>query len=67
MDVEKFLDDLKNRLDELESERKESERIHELRKKYCTHDWGPVHWTWCCGGYRECMICGAREDYYERD
>ena len=33
----------------------------------CDHDFGPVTWTWSCGGYRVCNKCGKHEDYYERD
>jgi len=36
-------------------------------QNHCVHDWGPVEWTWSCGGYRTCSKCGKTEDYYERD
>ena len=36
-------------------------------QEHCPHDWGGVEWTWSCGGYRTCRICGKTEDYYERD
>lgn len=62
-----FTDNLKKRLDELEERRKILTQQEELRKKYCNHVWGEVTWTWSCGGYRTCKICGATEDYYERD
>ena len=58
---------LKNRLDELEKEREIRNAEQVIRQKYCNHVWGPVTWTWSCGGYRTCKICGATEDYYERD
>ena len=66
-EAEIFVDNLKNTLDKLEEESKRREEEYKLRQKYCNHIWGPVTWTWCCGGYRTCKICGAREDYYERD
>ena len=66
-EVEIYCDNLKKRLGELEQERKDKEEEYKLRQKYCNHDWGEVTWTWCCGGYRTCRICGARQDYYERD
>jgi hypothetical protein len=66
-EAEIYCDNLKKRLDELEQERKDKEEVYKLRQKYCNHIWGPVTWTWCCGGYRTCIICGATQDYYERD
>jgi hypothetical protein len=66
-DAEVICEYLKKRYDELEEERKAREEECKLKQKYCNHIWGPVTWTWCCGGYRTCKICGAREDYYERD
>ena len=36
-------------------------------QEHCNHDWGRIEWTWSCGGYRTCRICGKTEDYYERD
>ena len=66
-DAEVICDYLKKRYDELEEERKNREEEYKLKQKYCNHIWGPVTWTWSCGGYRTCQICGAREDYYERD
>ena len=50
-----------------DKEQKGPEKEAEIRKKYCHHEWGPVHWTWSCGGYRQCLFCGKIEDYYERD
>ena len=60
-------DNLKKRLDELEQERKRKEEEFLWIREHCRHEWGPVVWTWSCGGYRECIHCGEREDYYERD
>jgi len=65
--AESIVINLKNRLDELEEEREVRNTEQVIRQKYCNHEWGPVNWTWSCGGYRTCKICGATKDYYERD
>lgn len=60
--------DLNNKVkilqEELEKEKKN--KIAEIQSN-CDHHWGPVEWTWSCGGYRTCTKCGLTEDYYERD
>lgn len=60
------LDKFKMKKDAIMEENRRKERIS-LRRKYCGHDFGPKVWTWECGGYRECRICGEREEFYERD
>ena len=50
-----------------DKEQNEIGKESEIRKKYCHHEWGTIHWTWSCGGYRQCVLCGKIEDYYERD
>lgn len=51
---------------EVEIKKERENAIKDMQSK-CNHEWGPVEWTWCCGGYRTCKICGLTEDYYERD
>ena len=46
---------------------KHREEIRSAIREHCDHEWGPVNWTWSCGGYRTCRKCGKTEDYYERD
>ena len=64
-----LLTELKERLEkekEIEIEEEREKVIKNMQSK-CNHDWGEVTWTWSCGGYRTCKICGLTEDYYERD
>ena len=51
---------------EIEIKKARENAIKNMQSK-CNHEWGPVTWTWSCGGYRTCKICGLTEDYYERD
>ena len=60
------LEQFKRKKEAIMEDNRRKERIS-LRRKYCGHDFGPKVWTWECGGYRECRICGEREEFYERD
>jgi hypothetical protein len=60
------LDRFKRKKEAIMEKKMEDERVR-LRRRYCGHDFGPKVWTWECGGYRECRICGEREEFYERD
>lgn len=60
----------KNKELEANAKNAETDKLQYAKKYFqdrCHHDWGGVTWTWCCGGYRTCRICGKTEDYYERD
>ena len=57
--------ELKAKLRNQETEKQKYAK--EYLQDHCNHEWGGVTWTWCCGGYRTCRICGKTEDYYERD
>ncbi|MBR4591162.1 MAG: hypothetical protein IKO36_10950 [Bacteroidaceae bacterium] len=62
--------EIKNRLLEEKQKKEMNERINikiERMQSQCQHKFGPKTWTWTCGGYHVCQICGKVEDFYERD
>ncbi len=42
------------------------QKLKEEIQEHCDHKW-VKNWTWSCGGYLECLKCGKRQEFYERD